>query len=115
MAYTFTYNPSKSFSTNSKPRVVVSQFGDGYSQRTGQGINRITKEWSLVFKSRSIIDSNAIENFFIARSGVEGFLWTPPGESTTYSVICTEWSRTYDSAISATIQAKFVQIFDVLT
>jgi len=115
MAYTFTYNPSKSFSSSSKPRVITSQFGDGYSQRVGQGINRIVKEWSLVFKSRSLTDANAIETFFVARSGVEGFLWTPPGESTTYSVICSEWSKTYDSNISATIQAKFTQIFDALT
>ena len=115
MAYTFTYKPSKTFTSSSKPRVITSQFGDGYSQRVGQGINRITREWALVFKSRSIIDANAIETFFSARAGVEGFLWNPPGESTTYSVICTEWSRSYDSSISATIQAKFVQIFDALT
>lgn len=115
MAYTFSYTPSKAFSSTTKLRVAVSQFGDGYSQRVGLGINRVTKEWNLVFKARSVEQAEEIENFFVARAGVDGFLWTPPGESTTYSVICNEWSKTYDSHLSATIQAKFTQIFDVLT
>ena len=115
MAYTFTYVPSKAFTATSKPRVAVSQFGDGYSQRVGMGINRIVKEWNLVFKSKSVSDANSIIAFFDDRAAVEGFLWQPPGESTTYSVLCTEWSKTYDSNISATVQAKFTQIFDALT
>jgi phage-related protein len=114
MAYTFTFIPSKAFVATSKPRVAVSQFGDGYSQRVGLGINRLTKEWSLVFKSRSITQSDQIIAFLEARAGTEGFLWQPPGDSTTYSVVCMDWSRTYDNHLSTTIQARFVQIFDVL-
>lgn len=115
MAYTFTYTPSKSFTSSTKPRVAVSQFGDGYSQRVGMGINRLVKEWSLTFKSRSITQADSIISFLEARAGVEAFLWQPPGESNTYSVICSEWTRTYDSNLSATIQTKFTQVFDILT
>lgn len=114
MAYTFTYVPSKRFTKSSKPRVLTAQFGDGYSQRVGDGINRIVTEWSLSFASRSITEINNIISFLEARSGVEAFKWTPPGESTQYAVICPEWSKTYDSPISATIQARFVQVFDKL-
>ena len=114
MAYTFTWIPSKSITKSIKPRVLTAQFGDGYSQRISNGINYITREWSISFNSKSITDANNIENFLAARKGAEGFLWNPPGETTTYSVICPERSRTYDSHISASIQAKFVQIFDVL-
>lgn len=115
MAYTFSWTPSKSITKTQKPRVLTAQFGDGYSQRIVNGINPITREWSVAFNSKSVADANAIEAFLEARSGVEGFLWTPPGESTAYAVICPDWSRTYDTHISASIQAKFVQIFEVLT
>lgn len=115
MAYTFSIVPSKSFSLSTKPRVILSQFGDGYSQRAVNGINNLTKEWSLAFNSKDLTTISQIENFFEARKGVEGFKWTPPGDVVVYSVICPEWSKTYDSHISASITAKFVQIFDVLT
>lgn len=114
MAHTFSIKPSKSFSLSSKPRVVTSQFGDGYSQRIVNGINNIAKEWSVSFNSRDLQTISQIENFFEARRGVEGFRWIPPGDTTIYSVLCTEWSKTYDSHISASITAKFIQIFDVL-
>lgn len=115
MAYTFTWVPSKSFSKTNKPRVLTAQFGDGYSQRVSNGINPIVREWSVSFSGRTLKETNLIETFLTNRKGVEGFLWTPPGDTTTYSVVCPEWSRTYDSHISATIQARFIQIFDVLT
>lgn len=114
MAYTFNFKPSKSFTVSSKPRVLTSQFGDGYSQRMVNGINSITKEWSVQFNSRDLSTCAQIEDFFEARKGVEGFKWTPPGDTITYSIICPEWSRSYDSHISASISAKFVQVFDIL-
>lgn len=114
MAYTFRWKPSKSFTTSTKPRIIKSQFGDGYSQRYVDGINSVVKEWSVAFNSNDLNTAAQIEDFFEARKGVEGFLWTPPGDTKSYSVICTEWSRTYDSHISASISARFVQIFDVL-
>lgn len=115
MAYTFSWVPSKSFSKTIRPRVITAQFGDGYSQRVVNGINSITREWSVNFNSKSINEINEIETFLSNRKGAEGFLWTPPGESTAYAVICPDWSRTYDTHISASLQVKFVQIFDVLT
>lgn len=114
MAYVFSWVPSKSFTKSVKPRVLNAQFGDGYSQRAVNGINSIVREWNLSFNSKSIKDINAIETFLSNRKGVEGFLWTPPGESTAYAVICQDWSRTYDTHISASLQARFTQIFDKL-
>lgn len=115
MSYsTFNITPSKGIVSNYKPRVIVSQFGDGYSQRVVDGINSIAKEWSLTFSSKDLSTAAQIVSFFEDRKGVEGFKWTPPDDTIAYSVICPEWTRTYDSHISATITAKFVQIFDVL-
>jgi len=88
MAYTFTWTPSKSFQKMSKPRVITAQFGDGYSQRIGDGINRIVREWSLSFNSRSIAQAQEIVAFLEARSGVQAFVWTPPGDTTSYAVVC---------------------------
>lgn len=114
MAQTFNFVPSKGFTKTVKPRVLVAQFGDGYSQRIQNGINNITEEWSLSFNSRSIEDADSMLTFFEEHAGAIGFYWTPPGESTAKAVICPEWSKSYDSHISATIQARFVKIFETL-
>lgn len=112
MADVFNYMPSKSFQKATKARVKKAQFGDGYSQRLVDGINSIINEWSINFTSKSISEINNIVQFFETNNGASYFLWTPPGESTQYKVICQEWSKTYDSHISASLSAKFEQVFD---
>lgn len=115
MAETFSYIPSKGFQKTNSVRVNNITFGDGYSQRYADGINTVSGEWALTFGSRSISDANAIETFLKARNGVDFFLWTPPGEVSAVKVICQEWTRQYDSHISATINATFKQVFDTTT
>lgn len=114
MAYTFNFTPSKSFQKASKTRVLSAQFGDGYSQRIGDGINRITNTWTLSFTARSTEQADSIIEFLEARGGISAFNWTPPGESKTYAVICNDWTKVYDSHLSATVQATFIQVFDIL-
>jgi len=115
MADTFNFIPSRGFSNPIKPRVKIAQFGDGYSQRIADGINNITKEWNLVFGSRDLNEVDLILEFLETQKGVTAFLWTPPGEYTAQAVICQDWSRTYESHISATVQAKFVKVYEQLT
>lgn len=114
MAQTFTFIPSKSFTKTTRPRVSVAQFGDGYSQRMQNGINNFVDEWNLVFSSRSVATANSIEQFFIDHAGTDAFYWTPPGDTQQVAVLCPEWSKTYDTAISSTIQAKFVRVFEAI-
>lgn len=109
---TFTYTPSKGISSSSKPRVVSAQFGDGYSQRVPDGLNSVVKEWDLSFNSNPVNKANSIVKFFEDRKGSEPFLWTPPGETTQYLVICQEWNMVYQTHLSRTVTAKFKQVFD---
>lgn len=108
----FNFTPSKAFSKSAKTRVITAQFGDGYSQRIPDGINSVVREWNISFNNNSIIQINSIEDFFNLHKGSTPFLWIPPGESVQYTVICPEWTRTYNSHLSATISAKFTQVFD---
>lgn len=107
----FTWAPSRGFTGDSSPRVSVARFGDGYVQRAVTGINNIDKSWNLQFQQNSITDSNDIEAFFKVRKGVTSFSWLPPGESTEVRVVCTKWSRTYESSISATVSATFELVY----
>ena len=57
------YNPSYSATKRSQPKLRVTQFGDGYQQRTSFGLNQDPKVWSLTFNVDDE-DADEIETFF---------------------------------------------------
>ena len=108
----FTYTPDWNARISAKPRVRAVSFGDGYEQRTGDGINSAADSWSLTFASRSNADSAGIVSFLVVRAAVESFDWTPPNESTAIRVVCREWQRTYDRYDFNTITATFDRVYE---
>lgn len=113
MANTFTYVPDRGFNKTTKPRVLLYQFGDGYAQRTGDGINTMPSVYSLSFNGRDVTTANAIIAFLEATKGKSYFWWTPVGETTQIKVIASEWSIAHDSSISRNISVTFTQVFDL--
>lgn len=107
----FTIVPDKGFSKQTTPKVLTTQFGDGYAHRVADGINSINTTWNVTFNSRSLVDSDAIIAFFEAQAGVISFDFTPPDETTVYKVLCPDWSQTYESPISRSTSAKFVRTY----
>lgn len=84
----FPYSPAYSAQLDEKPRVRSAQFGDEYSQRTGDGIHPIQQKWSLKFSAQTKSDAEEILGFFRAHAGVTAFEfalpdgdWTVTGES----------------------------------
>jgi phage-related protein len=78
MTATFTYSPTYGSPKASAPRVLATQFGDGYEQRAVDGINPDLKSWDLTFTNRATTDADAIEAFLVTNTGL-AFNWTPPG------------------------------------
>lgn len=103
-----------------KPKNLVARFGDGYSHRVADGINNVVREWDVTFINQPLSVASAIVTFLetaglgdTALYGNTYFLWTPPDEQTQYKVICEDFSVEYASAISRTITAKFIQVYDI--
>jgi len=93
-----------------QPRVLTAQFGDGYSQRTGDGINIAPRSWSLQFTSRTTAEKDAIEGFLVARNGIESFDWTPP-TGAAGKFLCKSWQVTPQNAVTWSISATFDEVF----
>lgn len=108
----FTYTPDYSASVAYKPRVREARFGDGYSQRTPDGINTGTDTWSLTFAVRTDSEAAAILDFLATRGGYEAFDWTPPGEGTAIRVVCREWNRAFDQTNKNTVTATFARVHE---
>ena len=53
------------------------QFGDGYTQVSGNGINNRTQSWDLTFTGNETM-IGAIQAFLDRHGGVRSFQWKPP-------------------------------------
>lgn len=105
---TFTWSPAPGAAQQKTPKVRTSQFGDGYQQRVGDGINTISRAWTLTFR-RLTADVDAIDAFLTARAGVESFDWTPPSGSVG-KWICKSWSQGIPAMQLQEINATFEEV-----
>jgi len=94
-----------------RPRVIGLEFGDGYFQRTADGLNSNSKIFRVRWATMSVADSKTMMDFFEARGGHEAFLWAPPDEASS-KYICPSWSESYNTPLRREISAAFQEVFD---
>lgn len=94
-------------------RINRSQFGDGYSQRSANGINFQIRTLNLSWSNRPIADINTIKSFLDAQGGFTVFEYTPVGEATELKWSCSGYNDPPGNGAYATISATFVQEFDL--
>jgi len=74
---TFTWPAASDTTGEEHFRVLTAQFGDGYKQTAGEGINHTVQSWPVQFVG-SAAHITAIRDFLRAHGGVKPFWWTPP-------------------------------------
>lgn len=109
----FTYVPDYPPTATRKPRVKSIQFGDGYEQRSPDGINTLPEIWDVQFNNRESTEIDDIEAFLSALNGVDYFQWTPPRSATQANYICRQWQRTAVKGNLDSLTATFEQVFDL--
>ena len=72
-------NPDRGLKAESRPRVLVATYGDGYEQRVAAGINNTPEVWNLTWKNRTSAEANKIVKFFETQGGITAFDWYPTG------------------------------------
>lgn len=75
------WTPSYALRREKEPKVIKAQYGDGYAQRVGIGINNAPATFSLHFEARTGAEIRDMEAFFASLGGVTPFFVTLPGES----------------------------------
>ncbi|EKT4469824.1 phage tail protein [Pseudomonas putida] len=81
MAETFSFCTRLGATGEIKQRVWENEFGDGYTQAGGTGINTKTQEWShkAVGSLEAGQELRLMRDFLDRHEGYKSFLWTPPG------------------------------------
>jgi phage-related protein len=105
--------PSSPVDIAVQPRVLVARFGDGYEQRTGDGLNSLVENVTLRWDHIRATEADPIINFFEARGGIESFFYTLPGGSVPKKYRCVSWQRTRMEANLDSVIARLVQSFDL--
>ena len=73
----FTFKPTNAAANEVGFRVRTAQFGDGYAQEAGDGINGKEESWTLTFVGikEKVFE---IRDFLDEHAGYKSFLWESP-------------------------------------
>ena len=106
--------PDKGFTRKTTPRVFKADFGDGYSQRVGNGINVLNETFSINFANRPKADIDQITNFLETKAGVTSFDFTyaEGGSETTIKVLCSDWSQSWSYDDYYNLQTKLERVYE---
>lgn len=93
-------------------RIISARFGDGYEQRSPDGINNLKTNYSLTFPGLYKADGDELEAFFRAQKGAFSIQWTPPNSTIPLNFVVRSWRRAYDSGDGmSTISATFERVY----
>lgn len=102
--------PSKTTRMTARHRVQTVRFGGGRVVRIRDGHNVSEIIWQVVWNGLSRGKANELDEFLMARKGVEGFAWQPPGAVSTQVFLCSEWQITPISAEFSRLDATLVKL-----
>ncbi|RAH97620.1 hypothetical protein DLJ53_27585 [Acuticoccus sediminis] len=109
--FTPTRTPSENSIRDTTPKLLIAEFGDGYTQITADGTNHIRETLRLTWQFLDVTEADYIEDFFRAQGGHTPFYYTAPDDSTAKKWTCRKWNRTFQENNRRTITAEFTQDF----
>lgn len=109
--------PDKNLSKTTKPRVLKSNFGDGYELRIRDGINNLNQTFTVTFNNRPAAEIDDIVSFLDAKAGVTKFEYVYPntngaGNETAVKVVCEDYGITYSYDNYSSLTATFRRVYE---
>ena len=103
--------PSVSTRKATTARVLKAQFGNGYAQRSGDGLNSVARKATLQWDALTVVQLAQIEAFLVERAGYQAFWFTAPDETVARMWTCETWNTNgidFDLvALSAELEETF--------
>lgn len=94
-------------------KLLKTQFGDGYSQTTRDGINHARRIVTLRWEALDLEDALAIDDFLALCGGDQSFIYITPGRTDPMRFTCDDWTMTQTTGGFASIDATFRQSFGI--
>lgn len=110
-------NPDVGIGRQPEVKLLEADFGDGYTQVAGDGINNIRDVVTLKWSGLSQAEADAMFAFWTSQGGgVNPFYYTLPGQTTPTKWTWKDYNQSWSGsgvATTYTIQATFRQSFNV--
>lgn len=90
-------------------RVFVQQYGDGYSQRAGDGINTTPDTWDVEFRGSSTTIGGYVTTLE-SKAGHTYFTWS---YASTQKWVCKQWTYSHLGHDVYSLTATFEEVFDL--
>lgn len=94
------------------PAVLTANFGGRYSQRTGDGINALPKDFAYKSVPLSPDKMKQLTDFLESRKGYLPFTFLVPNEAVARQFICSKWSEDLSYGQHSVLTAQFEENFD---
>lgn len=91
-------------------RVLKAEFGDGYSQRVGDGINLKNETYSVAFSNRQNTEIATLVEFLDAMAGALSFTFYINNDSV--KVTCDSYNIVYAREDVHTLTAEFTRVYE---
>lgn len=103
--------------TTDKPefKVLTADFGEGYTQSAGDGVNNVRRVLSLTWETLLPAQAAVITDFIKARRGFGIFYYTPSNETKALKWTCNDFSDKRGEGGLRTVSATFRQSFNLAT
>lgn len=89
------WNPDTPIQERDTWRLQKAQFGDGYQQRTLDGINALDRTWQLTWHNRKeSVLINMLD--FLGNQKGSAFVFKDPVTGLSWNVFCDEWTASWD-------------------
>lgn len=113
--FPITYGPNWGIGKSVQTKALRTDFGDGYGQRTVDGINAVRETWPLVWDNLTWAEADAADLFLrnAMNGGFLAFYWLPPGASSYKKWTCEQWTVTPMDGAAKSLSAAFVEVFDL--
>lgn len=107
----FVWKPSYGSQVTQEPRIRSIKYGDGYEQRSSDGINNNLIKVNYDFALRTDNETLAICHFLAARAGLESFTFTMPKPfGMIKRFVCRTWNETFEFYDNHSIKATFEEV-----
>jgi len=94
-------------------KTLETEFGDGYTQRAGAGLNSESVTFDATWTGLTITEADQVEAFFRKQRGYLPFEWTLPRESKAWLYRCKSWSRNGVGGRHDSITATIERVYDL--
>jgi len=91
-------------------RVKRAQFGEGYAQKVGDGLNNKFSTWNVAVDNDYAYVLTA-KQFLDQHGGWQSFLWTPPNYTQPIRVTCETYSEISHVGEQCRLTAVFEQVY----